>query len=511
MAALRNTDVVVVGAGHNGLIAAAYLARVGLRVVVCERRDVVGGAAVTEELLPGFRVSTASYALSLLRPEVCADLDLARHGFVAVPKDPQMFVPFPDGSHVFVWRDEDRTREEIARLSPADADAYPKWCAFWDEAAKRLRPFLVDPDPPGAAEIEAAVGREVWEDAVAGSAADVVERFFTHPGVQGAFVTQGVIGTSLGVRDPGTAWVMAYHALGGELYGSSGTWGYVRGGMGALTKAIAAAASEAGADLRCGTPVEEVLVDDGRVCGVRLGDGSVVRAGTVVSGADPKTTFRGLVPDGALDASFAERVDAWATPGCVVKVNLALRELPDFAAMPGLEAGPQHFGTVEIAPSIDYVQYAFEEAGRSGYSRRPFMEVFVQSAVDPSLVDGDGHVLSVFAQYVSPNVETWVETRRHAADAVIDTLCVFAPNVRDAILASEVLGPPELEARFGLAGGNIFHGEIVPSQCFGSRFDYRTPLDGLYLCGSGARPGGCVMGAAGRNAARVVLHDLGRG
>ena len=510
MAELPDPDVVVVGAGHNGLIAAAYLARAGLRVVVCERRDVVGGAAVTEELALGFRVSTASYALSLLRPDVCTDLDLARHGFAAVPKDPQMFVPLPDGSHFFVWRDEARTREEIARLSPADADAYPKWCAFWDEAAKSLRPFVEDPDPPEIADIEAAVGREIWEWAVAGAAADVVERFFTHPGVQGAFVTQGVIGTLLGVRDPGTAWVMAYHALGGELYGASGTWGYVRGGMGALTQAISAAATLAGAEVRCGSPVEQILVEGGRAYGVRLGDGSVVRAGIVVSGADPKTTFLGLVPDGALERSFVERVEGWDTRGCVLKVNLALRELPDFRAMPGPSPGPQHFGTVEIAPSIDYVQHAFAQARGSAYSLHPFMEVFVQSAVDSSLVDGDGHVLSAFAQYVSPYVSSWDEVRERAAGAVIDTLCAYAPNIRDAIVARDVLGPPELEERFGLSGGNIFHGEIVPWQSFGYRFDYRTPLDGLYLCGSGARPGGCVMGAAGRNAARVVLQDSGR-
>lgn len=504
-------DAVVIGAGHNGLVAAAYLARAGSRVVVCERREVIGGAAVTEELLPGFRVSAASYALSLLRPDVYTDLELRRHGLEVFPKDPQMFVPLPDGRHFFVWRDPARTREEIARISAPDADAYPRWAAFWDEAVGRLRPLVDDPDPPGLAEAERLVGAELWRLAVAGSAADTVEHFFSDPAVRGALGSQGVIGTWLGVREPGTAWVMSYHALGGEVYGAAGTWGYVRGGMGALTAALAASAAEAGAEIRCGQPVEEVVVDDDGVGGVRLSNGEVVRGRCVLSGADPKTTFLRLVPAGALDDAFVRRVEAWRSPGCVLKVNLALAELPDFVARPGVEAGPQHRGTIEVAPSLDYLQEAWEEAARTGWSRRPFMEGFVQSAVDPTLVDGDGHVLSLFAQYVSPGAGAdWPTVREEATRAVLDTFASYAPNVADCVLGCEALGPPELEERFGLTGGNIFHGELTPDQCFGERFDYRTPLRGLYLAGSGARPGGCVMGASGRNAARVVLADTER-
>jgi phytoene dehydrogenase-like protein len=507
----RSVDALVVGAGHNGLVGAAYLAKAGLSVLVCERRDVVGGAAVTEELKPGFRVSTASYALSLFRPDVYADLELRRHGLEVVAKDPQMFVPLPDGEHFFVWRDAARTREEIARLSPADADGYARWGGFWDEAVDALRPLVEDPEPPELSDVEQAVGPDVWRWAVAGSAAETVEHFFSHPGVQGAFASQGVIGTWRSPRDTGTAWVMAYHALGGELCGRSGVWGFVRGGMGALTQALRSSAEEAGAEVRCGIAVDELLVDDGAVAGVRLADGSVVRTGLVVSGADPKTTFLRLVPPGALDREFIDRVDAWQTPGCVLKVNLALSELPDFRALPGSAPGPQHFGTVEISPSIDYLHEAWDEAAASMWSRHPFMEVFVQSAVDPTLVDGDGHVLSAFAQYVSPEAaSSWDDVREKATEAVVDTLASYAPNVPQTILACEALGPVELEARFGLSGGNIFHGEITPEQSFGHRFAHRTPVRGLYLGGSGARPGGCVMGAAGRNAARVVLADLGR-
>lgn len=500
------TDAIVVGAGHNGLVAASYLARAGLRVLVLERREVVGGAAVTEEIHPGFRASTASYALSLLRPDIHRDLELRRHGLEVTAKDPQMFVPLPNGEHFFVWRDPARTREEIARLSRADSDGYTRWSAFWDDAVAGLRPLVEAPDPPTLAEVERIVGPDVWRWAVAGSAAETVERFFGHPAVQGTFASQGVIGTWHSVRDEGTAWVMAYHALGGELYGSSGTWGFVRGGMGALSVASRRAAEKAGAEVRCRQHVEEIVVESDGVGGVRLSDGTLVRSDITISGADPKTTFLRLVSRGAFPKDFIDRVESWRAPGCVLKLNVALNELPEFDALPGKKPGPQHFGTVEISPSIEYLHSAFEDSQANGFSQKPFMEVFIQSAVDPSLVDGEGHVLSAFTQYTTEDAD-----RDAAAAAAIETLSSYAPNVRNQIVSYEALGPRDLEDRFGLWGGNIFHGELTPEQSFGERFDYRTPIRGLYLCGSGARPGGCVMGAAGRNAARVVLQDLGRG
>lgn len=503
---MSNYDVVLVGAGHNGLVAAAYLARGGLKVCVCERRELVGGAAVTEELAPGFRVSTASYSLSLLRPDIHADLGLARHGLTVMPKDPQMFVPLPDGRHFFVWRDAERTRAELDRIHPGDGDAYERWTAFWEDAVRTLRPLVEDPDPPPLDEVHRLLPEDVWRLAVAGSAADTASEFFRAPEVQAAFASQGIIGTWAGVRDPGTAWVLAYHELGGEVCGATGTWAYVRGGMGAVSRALRSVAAEAGAEIRVDAPVSEILCEGGRAAGVRLADGEVLTTQVVCSNADPKTTFLGLIGDGIVDAEFLARVESWPTPGCVLKVNLALRELPDFSSLPG--SGPQHFGTVEIAPSIDYLQEAYEDARRGEPSSRPFMEVFIQSSVDGSLVDGEGHVLSAFVQYVPPETQDWERMRERAAQAVIETLCTYAPNIAGAIVVMDVLGPPELEARFGLAGGNIFHGEILPEHCFGNRFDYRTPVAGLYLCGSGARPGGGVMGAAGRNAAKVVLRDL---
>jgi phytoene dehydrogenase-like protein len=409
-----------------------------------------------------------------------------------MPKDPQMFVPLPDGRHFFVWRDAQRTREELDRIRPGEGDGHARWSSFWDAAVAELRPLVDAPNPPPFEKLRDYMPDDVWRLAVAGSAAATVEEFFTAPEVQGAFASQGIIGTWTGVRDEGTAWVMAYHAVGGEVNGADGTWAYVRGGMGSVSNAIASAARAAGAEIRLNAPVVEIMAG-----GVRIEGGDVIRSRAVLSNGHPSTTYAlaGLsVPDD------------WRTPGCVLKVNLALSELPEFTALPG--AGPQQQGTVEISPSVDYLQAAFDDAVAGSPSARPFMEVFIQSAVDRSLVDGDGHVLSAFTQYVPPSAEDWPVVRDRATQNVIDTLASYAPNIRNAIVACEALGPPELEQRFGLVGGNIFHGEITPEQSFGSRFSYRTPLDGLYLCGSGARPGGGVMGAAGRNAARVVIEDL---
>lgn len=503
-------DAVIIGAGHNGLVCAAYLAKAGLKTIVLERRSEVGGAAVTEEIAPGFRSSTASYSLSLFRPDIHRDLGLDRHGLEIVPKDPQMFVPLPDG-HFFIWRDLARTVDELRRIQPRDADAYPRWNAFWERAVQLLRPLIENPDPPSLEQLEALLRRrgndDVWELAVSGSVAETVSEFFTHEAVKGAFASQGIIGTRSSPYDPGTAWVMTYHYLGGELCAADGTWGYVIGGMGALTQALRSAAEAFGAEVRTGEGVREILLEGANAVGVRTSDGRVFRSKLVASNADPHTTFESLLPDDALSGEFQHRVSAWRTDGCVVKVNLALRELPDFSALPGAP-GPQHAGTIEISPSIDYLDAACRQARGGSYSSSPFMEVYLQSAVDPSLTD-EGHVLSAFTQY-APEIkaEEWEALKPAVEKTVISTLAAYTPNLADAVVASEILGPPELESRFGLHRGDIFHGSILPDQCFASRFDYRTPFPGLYLCGSGARPGGGVMGAPGRNAARAILADF---
>ena len=505
-------DAVVVGAGHNGLVAACALAQGGSRVIVLEARDIVGGACVTEEIAPGFRVSTAAYSFSLFRPEIYEALKLERYGLSFYPKEPRMFVPLPDGRHFFVWRDSARTREEIARINARDADAYDRWNAFWEDVAEVVRPLIIA-EPPSLAALEkmlADQGRaDMYRLAVAGSAADTVAAFFESDEVQGAFVGQGVIGTFAGPHDPGTAFVMTYHAFGGELVDGAATWAYVRGGMGSVTQALAACARDLGVEIRTGAPVATIDIDGGRARGVVLQDGANIGARTILSNADPKRTFLSLVPDRALPDDFAARVRALDTTGSVVKVNLALSELPDFTCLPG--TGPQHAGTVELSPSVGALDDAFADARAGRVSTRPYMEVYIQSVTDPSLAPPGAHVASCFAQYAPGSVpmEQWDQMRDAAGDAVIRTLSSYAPNVERAVLHRQVLGPADLEARFGLTGGNIFHGEILPGQIFGERLGPRTPIKGFYLCGSGAHPGGGVCGAPGWNAARAVQVDSG--
>ncbi|MHB8511722.1 MAG: phytoene desaturase family protein [Actinomycetota bacterium] len=498
-------DAIIVGAGHNGLVAAAYLARAGRSVLVLERRDVIGGAAVTEQIAPGFRMSSASYSLSLLRPDIYNDLELARHGLVIAPKDPQMFVPLSDGRHFFIWRDAARTRAELEKINPKDAESHARWNAFWDTAISAVRPLIESMTPPSLRDVERMLGPDLFSMAVAGSAADTVRGFFDSPEIQGPLVGQGIIGASMGPEEPGTAWIMTFHALGGELNGMDGTWAYVRGGMGSVSASIAAAAREAGAEIRSSAPVARIVIDANRVRGVELEDGSLIESRCVLSNATPHATFTKLVYSQALPPTFIERVRSWRYDGAVVKVNLALSELPSFKTLPGTDPGPQHFGTWEVAPSIEYIQRAREDARGTSMSPHPFIEAFMQSSVDDSLAPAGKHVLSAFSQYAPDDLKEWEAARKLARDSVVATLASFAPNLENAIVAEDVLGPLELEDRFGLTGGDIFHGAIIPEQSFGERFSYRTPIDGLYLCGAGSSPGGGVMGAAGRNCARTVL------
>lgn len=509
-------DVAIVGAGHNGLVAACLLAKRGLRVIVLERREVAGGACVTEELIPGFRASTAAYSLGLFRPEIAETLDLARHGLSCYPKEPRMFVPLRDGRHFFVWRDAARTAEELRRIHAPDGDAYQRWNGFWDEVAAVVRPLILT-EPPSLAELEAELDRhgraELFRLAIAGSAADTVSAFFASEEVRGAFASQGIIGTFAGPRTPGTAFVMTYHAFGGELADGAGTWAYVRGGMGGVTQALLACAGDLGVEVRTSSPVAAVIVEGVRARGVVLEDGTEVDARAVLSNADPKRTFLGLVPDGSLPQEFLDRVRSIDTTGSVIKVNLALDELPDFAGsgVGGVDPGPQHAGTIEIAPSIEALEDAFADAEAGRVSTRPFMEVFIQTVTDPTLAPPGKHVASCFAQYApgSPPMDAWEAMRDAAGDAVVGELASYAPNLgAGAIIHREVLGPPDLEARFGLTGGNIFHGEILPGQVLAGRLGPRTPIAGLYLCGSGAHPGGGVTGAPGWNAARACAGDL---
>jgi len=497
-------DAIVVGAGHNGLVAAAYLAKAGRSVLVLERRDVLGGAAVSEAVWPGWTVSTASYVCSLLHPRIVADLRLHAYGYEAYAKDPASFTPLPDGRSLLLGRDTAANAREIARFEPQDVAGF----AAFEGEATRLGSTLFEAferDDPENVRFDAVTHATLY-----GSAAQLVERFVGTPVLQATLATDGLIGTYAGPRDAGTAYVLAYHYAGRAL-GTQGVWGFVRGGMGAISRALALCARIAGATFATSATVARILVRDGRAYGVALADGTEHHAGVVLSNADPIATFGEMLAASELSAALAERLASWRIEGCSLKLNLALGELPNFTARPGI-AAPQayHRATIHVAPTIDYLQTAHDQARASGASAAPMLECFMQTPTDPSLAPSGKHLLSIFAQYYPYHRADgpWDTAKREAARAsIVATLARYAPNLPSAIEREELLAPPDLEARFGLHGGHIFHGELLPGQILSERFATRTPIAGLYLCGSGASPGGCVSGIPGLRAARAVAAD----
>jgi phytoene dehydrogenase-like protein len=499
----RRYDAIVVGGGHNGLVAAAYLSRAGRRVLVIERREILGGAAVSEEVWPGYTISTASYVCSLLHPQIVEDLGLRARGYDAYRKDPSSFTPLLDGRSLLVGRDIAENAREIAAFDRDDAFRVLEF----ELEAERLGGILYDAferDDPSEAEIDDAA-----RAAFAGSAADLVERYVSTPVLQATLATDGLIGTYAGPRDPGTGYVLAHHYAGRAL-GSQGAWGFVRGGMGAISRAIALAARGAGCAFRVGATVARILVRDGRAYGVALEDGTEFESEIVLSGADPVATFGEMLAPNDLPPALAARLATWKIEGCSLKLNLALGELPNFLARPGTEAAPHHRATIHVAPSLDYLQAAHDDARRFGASLAPMLECFMQTPTDTSLAPPGKHVLSIFAQYYPYDRADgpWDDAKRDAAaDAIVATLARYAPNLPNAVEARQILAPPDLEARFGLHGGHIFHGELLPGQILAERFPTRTGILGLYLCGSGASPGGCVSGIPGWRAARAVLDS----
>ena len=479
-------DVAVIGAGHNGLVAAAYLARAGLEVECFERRDIVGGACVTEEIWPGVRASPGAYTLSLLRPEIMHDLDLAAHGLAVSAHEPHLFAPFPDGRKVVTWSSRAETCAAIERdWSAADATAYREFSDRWERAAERARPLVLE--PPDRERWLDAVGEGILDGPIAAELADIPSEEVRVP-----FAIQGLIGTLAGPDDPGTAFVGFYHDL-GEASGMPGAWGYARGGMGAVTAALRGAAEAAGARVRLEAPVECVVVEDGRASGIVLAGGEEVGARLVVSNADPRTTA-GLA---GLD------VGEWRQDGPVVKVMLLLDGLPDFPSWPGEEPWR---GAIDIGFTMDDLSAAAADARAGRRAARPWIEAACQTSADDSLAPPGRHVLSMFCQCFPADVDVDA-----AADSAIARFAEVCPELPDRIIDRLVLGPRQLEERFGLAGGHIFHGEMLPGQLLEDR---HAPsrfggIEGLYLAGSGAHPGGAVSGAPGYLAAKAVLTDRG--
>jgi phytoene dehydrogenase-like protein len=520
-------DALIVGAGHNGLVCACYLAAGGLRVCVVERRAVVGGAAVTEEFHPGFRNSTASYTVSLLNPKVIRDLRLAEHGLRIVERPFANFLPLPDGNHIKVGGGLEATQTQVARFSKRDALTLPEYYRRLEVVAGVLRELLLETPPNvggGLPEIFTAwkAGRRVNAlpldakrdvlDLFTVSAADWLERWFESEPIKACFGFDSVVGNFASPYSPGSAYVLLHHVF-GEVNGNKGTWGHAIGGMGAITQAMRSEAESRGVEIRTGAGVARILSRGGRASGVVLDDGTEVAARCVVSNAHPRALLELLRDE---PGEWRGALSHYQSESATFRMNVALSELPEFAAIPGREAQAHHRSGIIMAPSLAYMDRAYATAREAGWSREPIVEMLIPSTVDDTLAPPGQHVASLFCQhfrYELPQPLSWETQRAPAADAVIDQVSRFAPNFRPSILGMRVLSPLDLEREFGLVRGDIFHGKLTLNQLFSARpvlghADYRMPLAGLYLCGSGAHPGGGVTGVPGHNAAREILKDL---
>lgn len=521
-------DAIIVGGGHNGLVAAAYLARAGRKVLVLEARELVGGCAVTEEIWPGYRVSTASYLASLLQDRVVRELELERFGYRVDAKDPAFFSPFPDGRYFFMWQDRSKTLVEIAKFSVRDAEAYPKYENHLERLAQVAESLLLTTPPnfpPGGVgdfiDYLKLVGRlrGLTKKEIVGlvkiftqSAAEFLDEWFESEQVKVTLATDGVIGANGGPRSPGTAYILLHHCMGG-VNGHRGLWGFVRGGMGAVSNAIADSARSKGAVIRTNATVAKILVRGGRAQGVVLAEGEEVKAKIVASNLDPKKTFLELLEASDLNQEFLDGIRKFRIEGTSLKMNLALRGLPEFRALPGAP-GAQHRATMHICPSVEYIERAWDDAKYGRPSNSPLIEMTIPTMYDPTLAPEGHHIMGIFLQYAPYTLKdsNWDRERKRYTERILDVVEEYCPNIRSVVVEKQTLTPLDLERRFHITGGNIFHGEMSLDQMFVLRplagwARYRTPVKGLYLCGSGAHPGGGVMGAPGHNAAREILKD----
>jgi phytoene dehydrogenase-like protein len=525
---LPHFDAIIVGGGHNGLVAAAYLARAGRNVLVLEARELVGGCAVTEEVWPGYRVSTASYLASLLQEKVVRELELQRFGYLVDAKDPAFFSPFPDGRHFFMWQNRARTLAEIAKFSARDAETYPKYEDHLERLAQ-VAEWLLLTTPPNfppsgvgdfvdylkfAGKLRRLAKKEIVGLAkiATQSVAEFLDEWFESDQLKVTLATDGVIGANGGPRSPGTAYILLHHCMGG-VGGQRGLWGFVRGGMGGISNAIADSARSKGAEIRTNATVSKILLRHGRAEGVALATGEEVRAKVVASNLDPKKTFLELLDPSDLPPDFVDDIRKFRVEGTSLKMNLALSGLPEFQALPGAP-GPQHRATMHICPSIDYLERAWDDAKYGQPSQSPLLEMTIPTMYDPTLAPEGHHIMGIFLQYAPYTLRdsNWDRERKRYTERIFDVIEEYCPNIRSIVVERQTLTPLDLERHFHLTGGNIFHGEMSLDQMFVMRplagwARYRTPIKGLYLCGSGAHPGGGVMGAAGHNAAREILRD----
>lgn len=529
----KSYDAIVIGAGHNGLTCAGYLARAGLTVKVVEARDKVGGAAVTEEFHPGFRNSVFSYVVSLLNPKVIRDLELHKHGLQIIDRTGGSFSALDVDNYLWMCRDQERAKNELAKYSKEDAAVWDEFDARLVEIAELLRDVALETPPNiggGWGDLWTLLGvanksrklspqqQATLIELMTMSIGDYLDKWFEGTAIKGELGFEGVIGNFVSPYQAGSAYVLLHHVF-GEVNGKTGAWGHAKGGMGAITQAMAKSADSVGVDIEVNAPVKQVLTEKGKAVGVELADGRVIRAKLVSSNLNPKLLFTQLVDDGLLPREFNRRMRSWRSQSGTFRMNVALSELPKFPTLAG-EENPAQFlnGTVNVCPSLDYIQNAYDDARKVGWAQKPVISMCIPSTIDDTLAPEGCHVASMFCQHFNPDLpdgKNWDDVKEDVADLIIDTMNERAPNFKASVVGRQINSPLDIERKLGMLGGDIFHGALHLDQLYSMRpapgyADYRSPISGLYMCGSGTHPGGGVSGLPGHNAAREILKDVKR-